>query len=125
MSPEEKNEIKSVLLEEKARIEEILSGVADKNAAIQDDYRARFPKDTDPSDSADERAGALSRYQNNVALEENMELRLQAINKTLARIEAGEYGTCEKCQSEIHPARLKAMPVSSMCIDCANKATLL
>lgn len=46
---------------------------------------------------------------------------LSQINRTLARIEEGEYGTCSECGQPIAPARLKVMPHTELCIRCAEK----
>lgn len=43
------------------------------------------------------------------------------IQEALRRLENGEYGICEACGEEIGIDRLKARPVTTLCIDC--KAT--
>jgi DnaK suppressor protein len=40
------------------------------------------------------------------------------IDEALARIENGTYGLCEECEEEIGVERLKARPVTTLCIDC-------
>jgi len=40
------------------------------------------------------------------------------IKEALERIENGTYGICEVCGEEISEARLKARPVTTLCIDC-------
>ena len=40
------------------------------------------------------------------------------IKEAIARIENGTYGVCEMCGEEISEARLKARPVTTLCIDC-------
>jgi len=40
------------------------------------------------------------------------------IKEALERIENGTYGICELCGEEISEARLKARPVTTLCIDC-------
>ncbi|HTN71992.1 MAG TPA: TraR/DksA C4-type zinc finger protein, partial [Methylomirabilota bacterium] len=37
-----------------------------------------------------------------------------------ARLDAGEFGVCEKCGEEIGIERLKARPVTTLCIDCKS-----
>lgn len=36
----------------------------------------------------------------------------------LERIEAGTYGTCDKCGKEIPAARLEAVPSARLCVTC-------
>lgn len=45
---------------------------------------------------------------------------IEAIDSALASIEAGTYGVCENCGGEIPPARLEALPATSVCVDCAR-----
>jgi len=43
------------------------------------------------------------------------------IKEALERIEDGTYGICESCQEDISPKRLKARPVTTLCIDCKKR----
>lgn len=42
------------------------------------------------------------------------------IDEALERIENGTYGVCEECEEPIGVERLKARPVTTLCIDCKN-----
>lgn len=44
---------------------------------------------------------------------------LNATEEALARIEAGTYGHCEECGAPIPLRRLRAIPYTARCIDCA------
>ncbi len=46
---------------------------------------------------------------------------LRAIEAAIERIEKGNYGICTICEEEISPARLKAVPWTSVCIACKEK----
>jgi DnaK suppressor protein len=43
------------------------------------------------------------------------------IKEAMERIDSGSYGICEMCGEEISEARLKARPVTTLCIDCKTK----
>lgn len=43
---------------------------------------------------------------------------VKKIDEALNRIAANEYGICERCGQEIPYPRLKARPVTTLCIDC-------
>ncbi len=43
---------------------------------------------------------------------------IKKIDETIAKIDAGEYGYCEKCGVEIGLQRLEVRPTASLCIDC-------
>ncbi|GFO62177.1 MULTISPECIES: RNA polymerase-binding protein DksA [Geomonas] len=40
------------------------------------------------------------------------------IQEALNRIDQGTFGICEVCEEDISEARLKARPVTTLCIDC-------
>ena len=44
------------------------------------------------------------------------------IKEALARIDDGTFGICEECGEEISEERLKARPMTTLCIDCKTKA---
>ncbi len=44
------------------------------------------------------------------------------IQQALARLEAGTFGTCTSCGKAISAARLRARPVTDLCIDCKTEA---
>ncbi len=43
------------------------------------------------------------------------------IEETLEKIENGTYGICEECEEDISEARLKARPVTTLCIECKKE----
>jgi DnaK suppressor protein len=46
------------------------------------------------------------------------------IKEALERIENKTYGMCEECGEQISEARLKARPVTTLCIDCKKRQEL-
>ncbi len=50
---------------------------------------------------------------------------ISKIQRALERLEEGTFGTCEKCGRPISPARLRARPVTTLCIDCKTEAERL
>ena len=47
---------------------------------------------------------------------------LAAIDRALVRIAEGEYANCEACGEPIGEERLEALPTTTMCVACAEKA---
>ena len=45
---------------------------------------------------------------------------LEKISVALQRVDAGIYGSCSSCGSEIGAKRIEACPYASECIDCAT-----
>jgi len=125
MTQQEKDKLKELLLKEKAAIEAELAKFADKNPLIEDDYKTRFPKIADASDTSDERAQDVTEYERERAIEQNLELRLKEISDTMKKLDGDEYGLCSNCQLPIEKPRLQAMPTVSSCFSCASKTSLL
>ena len=44
------------------------------------------------------------------------------IQGALARLDAGTFGRCTACGKSIAPARLRARPVTDLCIECKTEA---
>jgi DnaK suppressor protein len=59
-----------------------------------------------------------------MTLDDNVRAALTDVEKALARMEAGTYGTCERCGEEISPSRLEAIPTASLCIKCKEAEEL-
>ena len=45
---------------------------------------------------------------------------LSKIDEAVERIEDGSYGNCEECGNEIGIERLRARPVTTLCISCKS-----
>ena len=105
----------------KRELKEILQDIATKDKHVADDYDTKYQDFGDPifDDSAE--AAEVALYQDNLSVEANLEVKLQAVDHALKRIEDGSYGKCVKCEGEISDERLKAQPAAKMCIDCARK----
>ncbi len=57
-----------------------------------------------------------------LAVSQRLSLTLDLIDKALAKMQDGSYGTCEMCGQEIDPARLKALPYAVLCMSCQAKS---
>jgi DnaK suppressor protein len=100
-----------VLLDEK--LAELLSE-ATKTVTGMTSYEETF---ADPTDRA-----TLESDRNFTLRIRDRERKLIAkIKEALERIESGTYGICEMCGEEISEARLKARPVTTLCIDCKTR----
>jgi DnaK suppressor protein len=51
---------------------------------------------------------------------ETLELSEQRVRRALAKLDAGTYGLCDRCDRPIAPARLRFAPESVHCIECAR-----
>ncbi|WDT82148.1 MAG: TraR/DksA C4-type zinc finger protein [Candidatus Manganitrophus sp.] len=54
-------------------------------------------------------------------LREREQKLLKKIDEAIDRINEGTFGVCESCGGQISVKRLKARPVTTLCIDCKTK----
>jgi DnaK suppressor protein len=47
---------------------------------------------------------------------------IEKIQQALTRLEEGSFGKCSSCGRSIAPARLRARPVTDLCIACKTEA---
>ena len=81
------------------------------------DQTLREPDAEDFEDRATENEGdEVLEDLGNAALAE-----IAQIKAALERIDDGTYGDCVTCGNEIAPARLRALPHTPQCINCASK----
>jgi len=55
-------------------------------------------------------------------LEEGAQQTLAQIDRALARVDEGTYGSCERCGNPIGEERLRARPWATLCIDDQRRA---
>jgi DnaK suppressor protein len=113
-------EMEKQLSTEIERLKLELKEFASQNPKNSDDYEANFPN---LGDKEDENAEEVDTYSTNLTLERTLEANLRDAEKALARIHAGNYGTCKYCGKEIDEKRLHARPASSSCIECKKSFT--
>lgn len=70
---------------------------------------------SDRSHSTEERSRVMAVVR---ALRSN----LHDVDLAIAKIDAGSYGSCERCGNPIGAERLEAIPWALLCIDCKRKA---
>lgn len=87
------------------------------------------------NDAQTDSLGELSAYDNHpadlgtelferskdIALRDNLRLRLKQVEHAQQRVREGTYGRCEGCGRLIDPARLAAQPEATRCLDCQKE----
>jgi DnaK suppressor protein len=77
------------------------------------DENGNFPDPTDRASMESERSFTLR-------IRDRERKLIAKIEEALRRLEDGSYGVCEECGEKIGAARLKARPVTTLCIDCKS-----
>ncbi|MBT4790847.1 MAG: conjugal transfer protein TraR [Halobacteriovoraceae bacterium] len=95
--------------------ERILQGLGEIKA------ESYFLSDGDRLDEVDQ---ATSEYERSQMLRfrNRNHFYKKKLDKTLAKISEGDYGTCEECDSDIKFERLFARPTAELCISCKDEA---
>ncbi|MCI0391439.1 MAG: TraR/DksA family transcriptional regulator [Acidobacteria bacterium] len=109
---EEHAAIRQKLTERYAEIQNRLARI------VSDVRHANKPLDADFAEQAVERENdeVLA------ALDSSIRAEMAQIEKTLARLDEGEYGICEVCGNPIAPKRLEVLPHATRCVVCEGKA---
>jgi DnaK suppressor protein len=95
------------------RLEELFNE-ANKTVSGMTDFDDNLP---DPSD----RATLESDRNFTLRIRDRERKLIGKIKEALERIDNGSYGICEICGEEISEARLKARPMTTLCIECKRK----
>jgi RNA polymerase-binding transcription factor len=110
---------------EKARaFEEFRKRLLDELKSYQDRVeraRRELPVDTEPEDDAGLASRSTYREATMGKLERDVQTVIE-IERALLRLDSGKYATCVACQERIADARLKALPWTRTCIQCAGRS---
>jgi DnaK suppressor protein len=120
MSAVDTERFRELLLSKRRSVRDALEHLHQENhGSLEDEVGELVSGSADQhmADTATETVGREIDY----TLEESDARLLAAIDQALARIDAGTYGVCVNCGSQIAPERLEAMPWATLCIDCKRK----
>ena len=112
-------EMKQRLLQLKAQLEH---DAAVKDGQIAEDGDVLDPNRGGVSNHVADDANETFEQETMVTLRQTVERQLAHVNQALGLIEAGRYGICTNCGQQINPARLDALPFSTLCINCQSLA---
>ena len=101
------------LEQEHASVQTEIENLGNEVAILGEDQRVEGSFGNHDADNATD----VMEQQRNMAMMNTLEERQRDIDRALARLEAGQYGICERCGKEIAPGRLEALPFVTLCID--------
>jgi DnaK suppressor protein len=110
MEPEMLEEFRKILLSRKA---ELLSEATHTVAGMTSDTSLY----ADPVD----RALLESNRNFTLRLRDRERKLIRKLDEAIARVDAGTFGNCEICGEPIETSRLRARPVTTLCIDCKEE----
>jgi DnaK suppressor protein len=120
MKPLERDEVRALLHDERARLQQIRVAVEQGDGPSSPDAVIELP-------DVDERApdAGLDLVDGDGAILDHVDARLADVDRALERLEKGEFGTCEACGRAIDADRLRARPAARFCIEHAHTAETL
>ncbi|MBW1781352.1 MAG: RNA polymerase-binding protein DksA [Deltaproteobacteria bacterium] len=95
------------------RLESLLEE-ANKTVSGMTDHGETFPDPTDRATLESERNFTLR-------IRDRERKLISKIKEALARLEQGTFGICDECGEDISNERLKARPVTTLCINCKKR----
>jgi DnaK suppressor protein len=100
------------------RLEELIGKADTTRTSMTGGGAAPFPDPTDRATLETDRSFTLR-------IRDRERKLIAKIQEALERIEEGTYGTCEICGGDISEKRLRARPVTTMCIACKSRMEAL
>lgn len=120
MTQEQKDTLKKLLLEEKAKLESELSAIGSENK-VTGDWEA-VPEAADGSPDDNDMADRFEDFEERSGVMNALEPRLAEVDAALMLIDSGDnsYGVCDMCGNDIEVDRMMANPAASTCVAHMN-----
>jgi len=112
LSAQRIDRLRAYLLEEQAKL---CQGLANQAVTMQEGNVGLGNHMADDATAAFDQATAVS-------FQRGHQIALGQVELALQRMDAGEYGICDRCHEEIDFARLKAVPQATLCMSCQKLA---
>src|SRR5688500_10106471 len=96
------------------RLEEVQARIAELAKAPEPGSGIGFGKRI-----GDGTSEAISR-RNDIGVGNSLLVTEEKVQRALAKLDEGSYGSCDNCGGPIAPGRLEVAPESALCIDCAR-----
>ena len=113
LTAKETADLKGRLEEERHELREQLSTIEEETFATS---QSELSGDVGLDDESADAGTATFEREKDLSIENNVRDLLAKIERALARIDDGSYGTCERCGKPIEKARIKALPYVDLCI---------
>ncbi len=114
MATTKSNQIRSRLEAEKKRIQDELGQLTVGRPL---DER----REGSPFGKREEEATESMELEKRLALEKRLKALLVEVDRAIQKLDAGTYGYCDICNTQIDPARLEALPQAILCVSCRQK----
>ena len=121
MSTIDTTEFRTLLVEERTRIQNAIQYLHEENPGnIEDELGEIGGRGSD--NHIGDMASVTFDRELDQGLEEGAQQTLGEIDRALAKIDDGTFGICERCGNPIGEERLRARPWATLCIDDQRRA---
>ena len=119
MDPSKLEDFKDRLQQEQKRLRRLIAGIEKTglNMSQRESIGELSLYDNHPADIGSE----VFERSKDLALKNDAELKLKAIEDALSKMDSGRYGYCDECNAAISIQRLEAVPYTTMCQRCKEK----
>jgi len=108
---------KKTLVEFKDLLSQQLESLLQEVGKTVSEMTEENPNFPDPTD----RASLESERNFELRIRDRERMLIKKIRQALERIKDGNFGLCENCEENIGTERLRARPVTTLCIDCKTE----
>ena len=121
MSTIDTTEFRTLLVEERTRIQNAIQYLHEENPGNMEDELGEIGGRGSDNHIGDMASVTFDRELDQ-GLEEGAQQTLGEIDRALAKIDDGTFGICERCGNPIGEERLRARPWATLCIDDQRRA---
>lgn len=115
----------STLARLRARLEgerdRLVELIEDRRVDLEEARLSQAAADRSPDPASAEAGSMAFEYEKELSVLRNSVDLLAQVEHALARLDVGEYGSCERCGAAIPVQRLEALPHTTLCVECASK----
>ncbi len=90
----------------------------ERQETLEEIERLRLVLEQEVDASEDEADPDIFERDKTMALLQALERKLESIDYAIRSVQSGTYGICEMCGERIDPARLQAVPHTTLCVRC-------
>ncbi len=110
--------LRKALVDERHRLAELIE---DRRTKLEQARLSQAAADRSPDPASAEAGSMAFEYEKELSIERNAVDLLAQVDYALERMDAGGYGTCERCGADIPVTRLEVLPYTTLCVECAAK----
>ena len=102
----------------RSRLEQEQKQLTEELEQLNASSRSIERRNGSPFGKVEEEANGAADLEKRVALQSRIRDTLVQLEHALQKLDEGTYGLCDSCEQPINPARLEALPLAALCVNC-------